>query len=214
VIRMLRQAARDTLDAATWRRLSVALGLERGMEAVVFVGDPRAAAVVSRVVAKVEERARQRNEDQIASIVDLYLDQDPAAPVEARINEDNAAYRARLIAAVPSLTSAEVHAAAGRRGVNAAQTAAAWKRQGRLFAVPHGGRDLFPAFQFDADGQPRPLVREVLAALPAELTPWQRAGWFASRNALLDGATPAERIVAGDPGVVAAAAEAGQIQIG
>lgn len=51
---------------------------------------------------------------------------------------------------------------------NLSQTAYRWRREGRIFAVTHGGTDLYPAFQFGDDGQPRPIIAEVLAILAAD----------------------------------------------
>ena len=86
---------------------------------------------------------------------------------------------------------------------NASEPASRWKREGRIVAVRHRGRDLYPAFQF-ADGQPRRVIKDILAQIPASLTAWQIALWFASGNGWLDGATPEERIDA--PGEVVEAA--------
>ena len=66
-----------------------------------------------------------------------------------------------------------------------------WKREGRVFAVQDGEKDLFPAFQF-ADGQPLPIIKKILKALPDYLSPWQTAFWFESGNGWLDGEIPQE----------------------
>ena len=55
-----------------------------------------------------------------------------------------------------------------------------------------------------ADGQPRRVIKDILAQMPRWATPWQIALWFASGNGWLDGATPEERLDA--PGEVVAAA--------
>lgn len=202
-------------DAELERHLAAALDADPA-EIVIFVGGRRAGRAVERFARQVPARLRDRDEAQIAAAVDLYADQDPAAPVEARINQANAEFRLRFFAEIPCLTSAEVHRAAGRGGANEAQTASAWKRQGRIFACARNGRDLFPSFQFGEDGQPRPAVRALLDALPPAFTPWQRAAWFVARNAALEGATPAERIAAGaeiEP-LRAAASQAGAVQEG
>ncbi len=68
---------------------------------------------------------------------------------------------------------------------------AKWKREGRVFAIQDGEKDLFPAFQF-VDGQPLPIIRKILEALPDYLSPWQTAFWFESGNGWLGGKTPQE----------------------
>ena len=66
-----------------------------------------------------------------------------------------------------------------------------WKREGRVFAIQDGGKDLFPAFQF-ADGKPLPIIKKILEVLPDYLSPWQTAFWFESGNGWLGGKTPQE----------------------
>ena len=66
-----------------------------------------------------------------------------------------------------------------------------WKREGRVFAIQHDGKDLFPAFQF-ADGKPLPVIKKILEVLPDYLSPWQTAFWFESGNGWLGGKTPRE----------------------
>lgn len=185
---------------------------------VIVLSDPAAGEVVVRLIAAlprlVARHGAARAERRIDALVEGLLDVDPFAPVEAQIDADNAEMRAAFLEAHPALDSATLHARAGHAGRNTAQTAASWKRAGRVFAVSHRARDLFPAFQFDADGRPLPLVREVLAALPGDLTPWQRAFWLASPSDELDGELPVERLRAGDPRVVEAARGAGRLPIG
>lgn len=61
---------------------------------------------------------------------------------------------------------------------NKAQPASDWKRRGRLFSVGIGGREYFPAYQFDAMNEPLPVIREVLEAYGDVADPWVLAGWF------------------------------------
>ena len=71
-----------------------------------------------------------------------------------------------------------------------------------------------PAFQFDDDGQPWPLVQPVLRALPAYRSAWQRAFWLVSPNEWLDERVPADALHEGDERVVEAAGHAGAVVIG
>ncbi len=112
------------------------------------------------------------------------------------------------------LDSTAVHTRAGHRSTNKAQTANAWKAAGRILGLPFRNRTLFPAFQFDADGQPHPLMKAVLAALPEDMTPWQRAFWLVAPDVQLDGEVPHELVRQGDDRVVAAARDAGRLPIG
>jgi len=170
--------------------------------------------VLERAVQQALERRAQLFEARIDRLVDVYLDEDPFADVERRIDDDNAVFRARYLAQVPCLTSQELHRRRGGAGRNTSQLAASWKRQGRVFAVTHRGRDLFPSFQFDDDGTPRALMAEVLRVLPTHFSPWQRAAWFAAANPELDGDSPADRIRAGDRAVIDAARLAAELPAG
>ncbi|MCY4549385.1 MAG: hypothetical protein OXC28_13555, partial [Defluviicoccus sp.] len=125
------------------------------------------------------------------------------ARVETELTVDNARLRADYLRETPLLTAAGIRAASGLGPRNRSEPASRWKREGRLFAVRRSGIDLYPAFQF-ADGSPLPPVKAILAALPAGMTGWQTALWFASSNGWLGGAAPQERL--SDPEAVVAAA--------
>lgn len=125
-----------------------------------------------------------------------------AAVAQAR---GNALARTELAREFGLLTSIEVAGLAGSRARNRAALANRWKQEGRLFAVPHGGQQLWPGFQLDEEGQPRPVIAELLEILGPELPPWQIALWFTSRSGWLDGERPVD-LLAADPGRVAEAA--------
>ena len=65
----------------------------------------------------------------------------------------------------------------------------------------------FPGFQFDAGGQPVPVIADILAALADRLDPWSLALWFTGDNARLGGLRPVDALN-GDPDAVLAAARA------
>ena len=121
-----------------------------------------------------------------------WLAHDPAS-VDQALAFDNLAARREYLADTPTLTSEQIHRASGLASRNASEPASRWKKEGRTFAVRLGRRDLYPAFQF-LDGKPRDVVRDVLAALPADMTAWQTAFWFASGNGWLDGDEPLRRL--------------------
>lgn len=158
---------------------------------------------------KLSERAAELSEDRIQSLLDVMLDVDPFEPVEARIDAKNAEMRAEFLKDFPVLDSAGVHKMAGLKGTNTSQTVNAWRQKGRILGLPVQGKNAYPVFQFDADGQPYALMESVLAALPKSFTAWQRAFWLVSPKELLDGETPADAIERGDDRVVATARRAG-----
>ena len=125
------------------------------------------------------------------------------ADIRAQLETDNVRLRSDYLRETRMLTGSEIRAESGLNPKNGSESVSRWKREGRIFAVRHGGRDLYPAFQF-ADGQPRRVIKDILAQMPRWATPWQIALWFASGNGWLDGATPEERLDA--PGEVVEAA--------
>ena len=113
--------------------------------------------------------------------------------VEQALTLDNLAARREYLADTPTLTSEQIHGASGLSSRNPSEPASRWKKEGKIFAVRLGRRDLYPAFQF-LDGKPHTVLRDVLAALPTEMTAWQKAFWFASGNGWLDGDQPQRRL--------------------
>lgn len=174
-----------------------------------LIGTPDAelTELLRRVVARLPSMAAMHRqaltERNIELMIESILPDMPRADIWAQLEIDNARLRADYLQETRMLTGSEIRAGSGLNPKNASEPASRWKREGRIFAVRHGGRDLYPAFQFN-DGQPRRVIKDILAQIPASLTPWQIALWFASGNGWLDGATPEERLDA--PGEVVEAA--------
>ncbi|HEY7036897.1 MAG TPA: hypothetical protein VH482_36550 [Thermomicrobiales bacterium] len=65
-------------------------------------------------------------------------------------------------------------------------------QQWRILALPtRPGGVVYPAFQFDDDGQPYPTIAEVIELLaPVAVTPYTIASWLMSPNEFLGDATP------------------------
>lgn len=113
--------------------------------------------------------------------------------VEAELAFDNLELRNQYMNETPMLSAAQIHSISGLGSKNMSEPASRWKAEGKTFAVRVGGRDHYPAFQFE-DGSPRPVIKAILSALPAALTTWQKALWFASGNGWLDGDEPQCRL--------------------
>ena len=128
------------------------------------------------------------------------------ADIDREIARKNAELRARYLRTTKLCTAEDI------RELNPSASSSEWKREGRVFAIQHDGKDLFPAFQF-ADGQPLPIIKEILEALPEDLTPWQTAFWFQSPNGWLDGKTPQE-CLKNESEVIYAAEQLGNLAIG
>ena len=130
-----------------------------------------------------------------------------ALPSEAAVLQArrNAEARAALLEEFGGLTSAQVADRGGSRAANRSATANRWRTEGRIFAVPYRGAILFPGFQFDAEGRPRPVVGEVVRRLGGAVSPWELALWFTTASDRLGGARPVDRLGADPDAVVAAA---------
>jgi hypothetical protein len=113
---------------------------------------------------------------------------------------------APVMAGTAWLTSDEL---AGRISANRSgcvDTMARWTREGRLFAMDMGDKRVYPAYAFDAAGEPLPVIKRVLQNLFMHDS-FSLACWFESPNTYLDGSRPRDMLVT-DPERVVAAAEA------
>lgn len=118
----------------------------------------------------------------------------------------NAEARAKLIQELGALTSTEVADLAGSKAVNRAALAHRWRQEGRIFSVNYEGATLFPAFQFDSEGRPRPIIAEVIRTLTDKTSDWGLALWFTAPNGWLDDQRPVD-LLGSDPDSVVRAVE-------
>lgn len=127
----------------------------------------------------------------------------PPAVLQAR---RNALAREKLFHEFGALTSVEVADLAGSRASNKAALANRWKQEGRISSVLHNGGAYYPAFQFDADGRPLPVIAEVIRILGREVSDWELALWYMAANGWLGGRRPVD-LLASEPDAVVKAAE-------
>ena len=164
-----------------------------------LVGTPDRALreLLRRVIARLPSMAAMHREAlterNIELLIESILPDAPRADVRAELEIDNARLRADYLQETRMVNAREIRTGSGLNPKNRSEPASRWKREGRIFALRHGGRDLYPAFQF-AEGQPRRVIKDILAVMPVSATPWQIALWFASGSGWLDGATPEERL--------------------
>jgi hypothetical protein len=102
------------------------------------------------------------------------------------------------------LTADELAGRISASQAGCAGTMARWTGEGRLFALEIGGRAVYPAYAFDAAGEPLPVIRRVVQNLSGH-DALGLACWFESPNAYLDGSRPREMLVTDAERVVAAA---------
>lgn len=202
------------------RALRTELGVEgSGAEDVVAVTVPSGDAVEAVRIMRLltssltpgQKRARseERTQTLLAAMAGLQRPSDPEADLEM----DNALLRKQYLDRHRTLTSNQIRQASGLTTRNPSEPASRWKRQGKIFGVPVGRADLYPAFQF-AEGRPRPEVGRVLAALPESLSPWQIAFWFASGNGWIENDAAPQDALHDMAGVLAAAADLASDDLG
>jgi hypothetical protein len=122
----------------------------------------------------------------------------------------NAEARSKFLEEFPALPAAEVAHLAGITWANPAAWPSRLQKERKVFSVEYGRRQLFPAFQFDSDWQPREAVAKVLAQLAnGGLQGWSIALWFTAANGWLEGARPVDLLDEKPEQVIAAADEVG-----
>jgi len=166
-------------------------------------------------VANTNQDARYRVKAKRSTCEDLYGSLDlPGVSHEEiarRQAARNAAARQSLLAELGALTSAEVAKtltlkAQDREPRLSSREIDQWKRERRVFTVPHEGRSLYPLFQFDEEGHPRPVVAEILASIGQQSRGWELALWFIASNGWLGGRRPVD-LLKTDPAAVSEAAK-------
>lgn len=116
----------------------------------------------------------------------------------------NALARADALREFGALTSAQLADMRGSKTANPHTTTSRWISGDRIFAVETPSGRLLPTFQF-TDGEPRPVVGRILAALHNQLHGWELLLWFTGSNGYLDGARPVDLLDTAPDDVVAAA---------
>ncbi|MGI8414647.1 MAG: hypothetical protein ACR2P2_00245 [Nakamurella sp.] len=110
------------------------------------------------------------------------------------------------------LSSADVANTSGARAKNTSALAGRWRRDRRIFGVPGSdGSQLYPGFQFNTSGQPRPVIARIIQALAPAMDGWSLALWFVAANGWLGNERPADYLD-DDQVIIAAQQLAAEIQ--
>ena len=153
----------------------------------------------------IESLVRQRHDTE--RLIEAMLPESPVPTPPAVLQaRRNAAAREELITEFGLLTSVDVAARAGSRAKNKAALANRWKQEGKILSVNHQGLLFFPAFQFDDDGQPLPVLVSILSSVGRQSEGWELALWFIAANGWLGGRRPVD-LLRIEPEAVARAAE-------
>jgi hypothetical protein len=144
---------------------------------------------------------------QLERVIDALLPREVPPLVSVWHAQRSAEARLAFVTEHGAWTAAEVAARAGSQATNRSALASSWRSGGRVLAIEWNGSTVFPAFQFDADAQPRPAIAAVLTHLRAAgLSEWQQALWFNAGTGWLSNRRPVDLLDADPAAVVAAAA--------
>lgn len=94
----------------------------------------------------------------------------------------------------------------GLSPADAAELLRGWAASGRVVVVETPSGPWVPAVQF-RDGQPRPVIAEILDALDGSLQGWGVVLWLTGSNGWLDGVRPVDLLDSDPRAIVAAARE-------
>jgi hypothetical protein len=83
-----------------------------------------------------------------------------------------------VVAGSDWLGAEDIHRLQAKPPGNKSLPAADWKRRGRIFSVNVDGKDMFAGYQFDDNGQPLPVISEILKAYGPVADTWKLAAWF------------------------------------
>lgn len=117
--------------------------------------------------------------------------------VEEAVSRDTLAWRQRFMEATACWTSSQVAAESASTAKNRAAIASRWLQEKKIFAIKFQGQQYFPRFQFQ-DGNPMPIVAEIIRQFPEHATGWDFAYFFTTGDPNLGGRKPLE-LLKSDP---------------
>jgi hypothetical protein len=187
-------------------RILVSVEIPTGAGKAEF--DESLVSVLARTLRRtlVESLARGTQVGNVADTLSPALEVVPP-PVLLQARR-NAEARHDLLREFGAFTAAQVAEARGSRASNSSALAGRWRTEGRVFAVSYRGRTLFPAFQFDDDIRPLPVIASAVERFKRErMSDWEIALWFTTSTGALADRRPVD-LLHDDPDAVLAAAEA------
>jgi hypothetical protein len=184
-----------------WRAVEVSRVLEE-INRWTELLDPQTLQM-ARLLSEQQRIDRRWMDGMIESMLPRKEVPSPVAVLQAR---RNAEARQSLLEEFGALTSQEIADLAQSKARNRAALANRWKQEGKIFSVHHQGQTYFPAFEFDPEGRPHPVVERVIELLGESLSEWELALWFTGSNGWLGGRRPVD-LLASEPESVVGAAE-------
>jgi hypothetical protein len=195
---------------------SARLLIERADEGIVMVvqvkppaGDPRFLGALERYVellqTRIEALAGQRW--TLERLLDAFTPQQvPPAPAALLQTRRNVEARKQLLDEFGALRSGDIADMAGSKAENRSATANRWRHEKRIFAVRFHDTDYYPGYQFGDDGQPLPVIQDVLEVFAQkDLSDWEIALWFSTPTSAMRDRRPVD-VLRQDPDDVIEAA--------
>jgi hypothetical protein len=173
-----------------------------GEEIVVVAANHSVATQIARL-ADVLIHSEQQTERLVEG---MFLPSSTVSLATALQAHRNAEARQELIEEFGLYDSDQVAEVAGSSATNRSATASRWFAAGRIFTVTHDGARVYPSFQFGTDGQPRPVIANVLEVFrPYGLDGWETALWFTTTSGWLDDERPVDLLTREPEQIVEAA---------
>lgn len=160
----------------------------------------------------IEEKQGELQEDRINKLAEAIALSEAPTPIMQTIERDNALLRAEVFDNIGAYLSEDIHNIAGAKAGNVAALANRWRGEGKIFGYKRGRSVLYPQFQFK-DGQPLPVIKDILTALPESFGDWQRIFWFMAPTGYLSDERPMDCLDQ-PTRVLKAASKAGSIPAG
>ncbi len=165
---------------------------------------------IATVASSMFEILLERHEQEtLERLVEVLLPNTLPSP---RLLKDAATLmRARkaVLASGDWLSAANIANLAGLSTHNPSAQPNKWKKQGRIFAISHGGVDYFPGYGLDRDGGFHPLkaLAKIIAIFAGHKDSWGMSYWFRSDSSFLGGKRPQDLLVSAPERVIEAAVD-------
>ncbi len=156
--------------------------------------DPAGAAEVLEAAIKLTRKVGPAEVMKLLTATAHVRRSPPARPVIERADisptQDTAAgeaerwpaLRCGFLAQYKSVTAPKLAHFTGSKAKNQSARAHDWVKAGRIFSVNDGAAELYPLFQL-REGQPIPVLDDILKVLTPALSSWQVAFWLTTPNA-------------------------------
>jgi hypothetical protein len=143
----------------------------------------------------------------LPTVFQVAIDNEPVdETATAELDRESRAWRENFINRNRTYSAPEVAEEAGNRAKNTAALASRWAKENRIFSIRFQNQTLYPAFQFK-DGEPIPVIAQILRDAPPAFTGWDFAFFFTTPNVFLEGKCPLQ-LLKSDPDALVPVAHA------